>query len=107
MKLFCARLRATLGASVLAASAVVSVAAVPWSDTRAQSATPSIDFHLISSGASEMHNSCFRLSGTIGQAAPGFSGSISSPSYSVYAGFWVAAPLTGLDEIFFNGFEGC
>ena len=92
--------------TALAAVAVACVVTVPWSDTRAQSATPSIGYHLISSGGSAMQNSCFRLSGTVGQVAPGYSAS-GNGQYSVYAGFQYAAPKTGLDEIFFNGFEGC
>jgi hypothetical protein len=90
---------------LLLAVALVSVSAVPWSDGRAQSATPSIDFHLIDSGSSKtLRNSCFHLSGSIGQPAPGYS---SSAGYAVNAGFWAAAPTTNRDEIFFNGFEEC
>jgi hypothetical protein len=105
MKRFRTRLRVGIAVPALAVMALVSVIAVPWSDTRAGTPpTSNIDFHVISSGGNALHNSCFRLSGTVGQAAPGFS---SGPTNSLVAGFWSAAPTTGLDEIFFNGFEGC
>ncbi|MEP6484985.1 MAG: hypothetical protein ABJB01_11095 [Rudaea sp.] len=86
------------------AVALACVTAVPWSDTQAQSSTTSVDFHLVNAGGKALRNSCFHLSGTVGQPAPGYS---SSANYSVNAGFWAAAPTTNRDEIFFNGFEGC
>jgi len=79
-------------------------------DSRAGVLLPSysIDFHTISAGGNTLRNNCFSLSGTVGQAAPGYSTTTSGmPTYSVYAGFWSAAPLTGLDEIFFTGFQEC
>jgi hypothetical protein len=98
-------LRARFALPGLFASALVGIAAVPWSDSRAGSApADNIDFHVISSGGSALHSSCFRLSGTVGQAAPGYS---SGQTNSVIAGFWSAAPAVGTDEIFFNGFQGC
>lgn len=107
VKHYRARRPGRLGLRVLAATALACVVTVPWSDTRAQpTSPPSIDFHRISSGGSALHNSCYRLSGTVGQAAPGYS-SANTGEYSVLAGFWSAAPTTGLDEIFFNGFGGC
>lgn len=96
------RVRRTL--LVLGAIALAAVAFVPWTDSRAQLASPSIDFHRISAGGARLHNSCYHLKGTVGQAAPGYS---SSALYSLMAGFWSAAPTAGRDEIFFNGFEGC
>lgn len=98
------RMRARKTLPLLAAIALVGITFVPWNDSRAQLASPSIDFHQISAGGTRLHNSCFRLKGTVGQAAPGYS---SSAMYSLLAGFWSAAPTTGRDEIFFNGFEGC
>jgi len=96
--------RAGLVAGVLA---LASLASQP-SDSRAGAAPGySIDFHTISSGASTLRNGCFVLTGTVGQAAPGYSSVSAAPSYSLYAGFWAAAPVAGLDEIFFAGFEGC
>ncbi len=89
---------------VLAAIVASAVAFAPWTDSRADLASPSIDFHRISAGGARLRNSCYRLKGTVGQAAPGYS---SSALYSLVAGFWSAAPITGRDEIFFNGFEGC
>jgi hypothetical protein len=78
---------------------------VPSSDTHAD-ATPfySVDFHTISSGGNSLVNSCYRLSGTVGQAAPGYSaGSI----YALIAGYWQAPSVADADTIFFNGFEEC
>ena len=90
---------------LLLAAALACVSAVPWSDTRAQSGPPSIDFHVIDSGGGRLlRNSCFHLSGSIGQPVPGYS---SAPGYSVNAGFQAAAPTKNRDEIFFNGFEEC
>lgn len=102
---FRTRLRIGLALPVLAAVAATAVAAMRWSDTQAGTIPPySIDFHTISSGGSSLRNSCFLLSGTVGQAAPGYS---SGSTEYLIAGFWSAAPTTGLDEIFFNGFERC
>ena len=80
-----------------------------WSDGRAGALVPyGIDFHTVSSGGSTLRNNCFVLSGTVGQAAPGYSSTTSgAPAYSVYAGFWSAPPAPTRDEIFFTGFEGC
>ncbi|MEO6297625.1 MAG: hypothetical protein ABIO74_11020 [Dokdonella sp.] len=83
---------------------VLLLAAIPWSGSRALATPPAIDFHTISSGGQSLQNSCFRLSGTVGQAAPGYSSGL---TLSVVAGFWAAAPTMGLDEIYFNGFEAC
>jgi hypothetical protein len=63
-----------------------------------------IDFYTISAGGNTLHGSCYRLSGTLGQAAPGYS---SGSIYSLIAGYWQPAPTTATDEIFFNGFQGC
>jgi hypothetical protein len=107
MRLLRVRLRVAL--PLLAAAALTSVIAIRSSDTHAGAVpTYSIDFHTISAGGNALRNSCFGLSGTAGQAAPGDSIYTSgSPTYSVYAGFWSAAPATGLDEIFFTGFQEC
>ena len=66
--------------------------------------TYSIDFYTISAGGNTLHGNCYRLSGTLGQAAPGYS---SGSTYSLIAGYWQPAPTAATDEIFFNGFEGC
>ena len=63
----------------------------------------SIDFHAISAGGRTLANNCFRLSGTVGQAAPGYS---SNGSAALYAGFW-STPARAVDEVFFTGFEDC
>jgi hypothetical protein len=105
MKHFRTRLRVGLTLPVLAAAALTTVIAMRWSDTRAAPLPVySIDFHTISSGGGSLRNSCFHLTGTVGQPAPGYS---SGSSDFVIAGFWPAAPTTGLDDIFFNGFQGC
>jgi hypothetical protein len=91
---------------LLLAAALVCVSAVPWSDTQAQSgSSPTIDFHVIDAGHNKiLRNSCFHLSGSIGQPAPGYS---SAAGISVNAGFQAAAPTKNRDELFFNGFEEC
>ena len=99
-----ARSRARLATPVLAAIALAGVCALPGSDSRAQATTPTIGFHTVSAGGHSFQNSCYRLSGTTGQAAPGYSSGLTE---SLLAGFWSAPPTTGLDEIFFNGFEDC
>lgn len=66
--------------------------------------TYAINWHAIDPGVARLHNSCFRLSATAGQAVPGYG---SGGSYVVTSGFWAAAPTHGLDDIFFNGFEEC
>jgi hypothetical protein len=105
MKHFQTRVRLGLALPVLAAVTVTTAIAMRWSDTSAGTVPPySINFHTISSGGSSLRNSCFHLTGTVGQAAPGYS---SGSTDFIIAGFWPAAPTIGLDDIFFNGFEGC
>ena len=87
----------------LLAITLACVTALPWSDTQAQSTGPSIGLHVVDSGAKTRSSSCYRLSASIGQAAPGYS---NSATYSIKAGFQAAAPANR-DEIFFDGFEGC
>jgi hypothetical protein len=75
-----------------------------WSGAHASTPpTYSIDFHTIDAGSSSLRGSCFHLSGTVGQAAPGYS---SGSIYALIAGYW-QSPSSASDEIFFNGFEGC
>jgi len=104
MKHFRLRPRARVIAPAFAALALASsVAGIP-SDTRAGTPpTYSIDFHTITGGGIALASTCYRLSGTIGQAAPGYS---SGSTYSLIAGFWTAE-VAASDEIFFNGFQGC
>jgi hypothetical protein len=90
---------------VLAMMVSTAPMALRWSDARAGTPpTYSIDFYAISAGGNTLHGNCYRLSGTVGQAAPGYSsGSIDS----LIAGYWQPAPIVATDEIFFNGFQGC
>jgi hypothetical protein len=105
MKHFRTHLRLGLALPVLAAVTVATAIAMRWSDTHAGTIPAySINFHTISSGGSALRNSCFHLAGTVAQAAPGYS---SGSTEFIIAGFWPAAPTTGLDDIFFNGFEAC
>jgi hypothetical protein len=99
-----ARLRARIATPVFAAIALAGMCVLPGLDSRAQAGTPAIGFHIVSAGGHALKNSCFLLSGTTGQAAPGYSSGLTE---SLLAGFWSAAPTTGLDELFFNGFEDC
>jgi hypothetical protein len=89
---------------VLAVMALASTIALRWSDARAGTPTYNIDFYTISAGGNTLHGNCYRLSGTVGQAAPGYS---SGSIYSLIAGYWQPAPTAATDEIFFNGFQGC
>jgi len=98
-----------VGAALLAfARAIASTS----SDTSpppaaAEAATPltyEITWHSTLPGVSHLRNSCFELSATAGQPTPGYS---SGGTYVVSSGFWSAAPTSALDEIYFNGFEGC
>lgn len=101
------RYRIRFGSVFLTAAAISAVFVLPWSDSHAQSSpTFSVDWHYISAGVATTRNSCFVLSGTVGQPAPGYS-SASNGEFALLAGFWVAAPTTNVDEIFFNGFEEC
>lgn len=99
------RTRRSYVRALLAAAALTAITAAPSSDSNAQ-AGPSynIDFHYIAAGGQRSNNSCFVIRGTVGQTAPGYSfGGI----YGLSGGFWTAAPLTGQDQLFFNGFERC
>jgi hypothetical protein len=103
MKCFRTR-RARLTVCLLAAMVLASTTALRWSDARAGTPTYSINFYTISAGGNTLRGSCYRLSGTLGQVAPGYSsGSIDS----LIAGYWQPAPTAATDEIFFNGFQGC
>jgi hypothetical protein len=75
-------------------------------ESRAGTPTPqfSIDWHVISPGGTQLRSNCFVLDGTLGQPVPGYS---SGGIFAVLSGYWSVAPITGTDEIFFNGFEGC
>lgn len=85
------------------ACAVALALASTYASAQAQP-TYSINFYAISTGAMTLTNRCFRLSGAIGEPAPGYSSDL---VYSLYAGFWATAIARGADEIFFAGFEEC
>ena len=93
------------GLAVLAVT-LLSALATPGSAVRAAvRATNAINFRAISSGGHAMHNRCYRLSGTLGQVAPGYSSGVNA---SAMAGFGGAAmPSSMTDEIFFDTLEGC
>lgn len=119
--------RARLGLPAFALSALASVVATPWTVAFAQSTstpppyctsaspgqTPTycITWSAVTNGGiHRARSSCYLLSASMGQLspAPGFAYSQSGGSgYAVFSGFWAAAQTAGLDEIFFNGFEGC
>lgn len=98
-------LRAGTTIHMLVLMALVSGAIMAWSNACASTpSTYSIDFYTFSAGGASMRGSCFHLSGTIGQPAPGYS---SGNIYALIAGYWQPASTAVSDEIFFNGFEGC
>jgi hypothetical protein len=93
------RPRPRIPATAMAVAALVAVVPI-----RAGTPTYSIDFHVITGGASAMRSTtCYGLSGSVGQTAPGYS---SASTYSIVAGFW-AGEVSASDSIFYNGFEGC
>ena len=98
------RARPRIALPALAIAALGGLLASPWTSSGAQAAAPSIGFHFIGAGGHALQNFCYRLGGTAGQTAPGYS---SSANFSLAAGFWEAAPQTSLDELFFDGFEDC
>lgn len=103
MHLPTSRRRARLLASACAVGALVALLASPASDSRAGTPTYSIDFHRIGSGAGRLRGTCYRLAGSVGEAAPGYS---SGPTMELISGFWTAAGNPP-DQMFFSGFEGC
>jgi hypothetical protein len=99
------RRRARIGMPALALSSALALVMSPSSDTRAGTTpTYSIDFHRVSAGGGSLRNSCFRLDGSIGQPAPGYS---SGPTLTLVAGFQPAGIIDRPDQLFFSGFEGC
>jgi len=97
------RARSRVTWPILVVCAVLGLSAAPGSDSGAQAAV-SMGFHFIGSAGHNLKNACYHLSGSAGQAAPGYS---DSTRYAFTEGYWTAAPTTGLDEIFFNSFEDC
>ncbi|MBN8742377.1 MAG: hypothetical protein BGP24_01885 [Lysobacterales bacterium 69-70] len=97
------RSRSRTGAFVLVALAA-ALTVSPSSDSRAGTATYRIDIHRISAGGGSLHNACYRLDGSVGQPAPGYS---NGATLSVNAGFWPAVAVDRPDQLFFSGFQGC
>ncbi len=106
MKTCTSRRRVHLRTPALALLALASALVVlPSSVGRA--GTPSgysIDVQRISAGGRAQRNACYRLVGSVGQPAPGYS---SGSTLSVHAGFWPAVATDHPDQLFFSGFEGC
>jgi hypothetical protein len=100
---------ACLALRIFAVAAFTSIIAFRAPDVRADVLpTYSIDVHVITAGGTALRDSCFHLSGTLAQPAPGYSASNSgAPMYSVYAGFWSAMVAMSPDAVFFTGFEEC
>ena len=61
---------------------------------------------LASGGILHSQDACYQLSGSVAQAVvdPEFS---TTDTYTLFTGFWSAAPTAGQDQLFFNGFEDC
>lgn len=99
------RRRDRLRVFALALAALTALIAAPSRESRAGTTpTYSIDFHRISAGGGSLRNACYRLVGSVGQPAPGYS---SGPTYTVVAGFMPVAIVERPDQLFFSGFEGC
>ena len=94
---------------VISLTALTAIVALRAPDLRAEVPPPySVDFHAISAGGAASGNSCFHLSATLVQPAPGNSATSEVPPlYTVYAGFWSAVVTAPTDELFFTGFEEC
>jgi len=97
------RSRSRTGAFALAALATALIV-LPSSSGLAGASTYSIDIHRISAGGGSLRNACYRLSGSVGQPAPGYS---SGTTYSVNAGLWPAVAVDRPDQLFFSGLESC
>lgn len=95
--------RGRLLACGLSIAVLAAFSVAPVSDSRAGTPNYSIDFHRIGSGAARLRGACYRLAGSVGEAAPGYS---SGPTMEVISGFWSAAGNPP-DQMFFSGFEGC
>jgi hypothetical protein len=89
---------------LLSAMAFACITLAPSHSRASPPPTYSIDFHTISAGGNALRDSCYRLSGTVGQVAPGYS---SGSIYSLIAGYWRPATTSATEELFFDGFERC
>ncbi len=97
------RFRSRTGAFALAALAMALIV-LPSSSGLAGAPTYSIDIHRISAGGGSLRNACYRLNGSVGQPAPGYS---SGATYSINAGLWPAVAVNRPDQLFFSGMERC
>jgi hypothetical protein len=101
---------ATLAAAALAATIPRLPSAEPAGEPDDAGPSPqaveafSLDWHAINPGIARARSNCFRLASTLGQPVAGYA---TGGSFIVSAGFWAGAPTSGLDTIFFHGFEGC
>ena len=87
---------------------VMGTAVLPASGIGAQTGSGyALNWHtVVSGGVVRARNSCYRLSGTTAQATvtPGIT---MGSTYTLFSGFWSAAPIANRDQIFFDGFEDC
>ena len=98
------RFRSRIGALAPFVFATALIVAPSSAGVAGTPSTYSIDIHRISTGGGSLSNACYRLSGSVGQPAPGYS---SATTYSVNAGFWPAVAVERPDQLFFSGLEGC
>jgi len=104
MKILRTPLRSRAFRTLLSTLGSACIAFLPLHANASPPPTYSIDFHTISAGGNLLQGSCYRLSGTVGQVAPGYS---SGSIYALIAGYWQPAPPAAVDELFFDGFERC
>lgn len=93
--------RAWLAAAIMFAGIGTSTA------SQAQPGPYSLNWSAITAGGvAHMRTACYILSGYIGfVSAPGIL--YANGPYTLYTGFWAAAPIYGQDQLFFDGFEEC
>jgi hypothetical protein len=94
--------------AALAIAVVGGVSALPASSLGAPAAGGlGIGWHtVVAGGVLRSRNPCYRLSASIGK--PTVSPEITmSANYTLFSGFWTAAPIADQDQIFFDSFEGC
>lgn len=88
---------------MIAAAALCGLLA-PCDRSAALAATYDIPWHAVSNGVRDSRGGCFAMSGTIGEPASGYA---IGATYALISGYFAAAPTSGRDAIFHNGFEGC
>jgi hypothetical protein len=91
-----------------ATAIAMGTAALPASSIGAQTGGGyTLNWHaIVSGGVVRSRNTCYRLSGTTAQVTvtPGIT---MGSTYTLFSGFWSAAPIANRDQIFFDGFEDC